>query len=193
MAAKQQTLKAPISFSGTGLHTGRQSDDDGTSRPGEQRHRFPPHRPGRQTRNSGPVRLCHGYLAGYDHRKGWRTRCDHRHIMSALWTLGVDNATIDVDAGETPIMDGSAKEYAKTIVETGLQPRSERTYYHVTEKWSIRFRKKAWPSSFTPTTILRIAARGLQLQGDRQPVRDLQSRRRLRLENRALPHLRLPA
>ena len=55
--------------------------------------------------------------------------------MSALWTLGVDNATIDVDAGETPIMDGSAKEYAKTIVETGLQPQeAERNYYHVTEK-----------------------------------------------------------
>ena len=30
------------------------------------------------------------------------------HIMSALWTLGVDNALIDIDAPETPILDGSA-------------------------------------------------------------------------------------
>lgn len=99
------------------------------------------------------MRLCYGYLAGHDHRKDGARVATIEHIMSALWTLGVDNATIDVDAGETPIMDGSAKEYAKTIVETGLQPQeAERTYYHVTEKWSIRFRKKAWPSSFTPTT-----------------------------------------
>ena len=40
--------------------------------------------------------------------------------MSALWTLGVDNALIDIDAAEAPIMDGSAREYAEKIVETGL-------------------------------------------------------------------------
>ena len=55
--------------------------------------------------------------------------------MSALWTLGVDNAVIDIDAGETPIMDGSACAYAKAITEVGItDQQAERKFYHVTEK-----------------------------------------------------------
>ena len=57
------------------------------------------------------------------------------HIMSALWTLGVDNARIDINAPETPIMDGSAKEYAQRIAEVGtVEQNAERKYFEVTEK-----------------------------------------------------------
>jgi len=57
------------------------------------------------------------------------------HVMSALWTLGVDNALIDIDAAEAPIMDGSAREYAEKIVATGLvEQDADRKYYQVTEK-----------------------------------------------------------
>ena len=57
------------------------------------------------------------------------------HIMSALWTLGVDNAIIDINAPETPIMDGSAREYAAKIREVGIvEQDAEREYYQVTEK-----------------------------------------------------------
>lgn len=194
MAAKQQTLKAPISFSGTGLHTGVKVTM--TVHPAPENSGIVFRRIDLEGKPEIPA-LC-DYVTdtsrGTTIEKGGARVATIEHIMSALWTLGVDNATIDVDAGETPIMDGSAKEYAKTIVETGLQPQeAERTYYHVTEKWSIRFRKRRGHHPLPRRRILRIAARGLQLQGDRQPVRDLQSRRRLRLENRALPHLRLPA
>ena len=57
------------------------------------------------------------------------------HILSALWTLGVDNASIDINAPETPIMDGSALEYATRINEVGtVEQNAERRYYEVTEK-----------------------------------------------------------
>ena len=57
------------------------------------------------------------------------------HIMSALWTLGVDNAIVDINAPETPIMDGSAKEYASRIIEVGtVEQTTERKYFEVTEK-----------------------------------------------------------
>ena len=57
------------------------------------------------------------------------------HVMSALWTLGVDNAMIDIDAEETPILDGSAYAYAQAITETGLVDQdAERSFYHVTDK-----------------------------------------------------------
>jgi UDP-3-O-[3-hydroxymyristoyl] N-acetylglucosamine deacetylase/3-hydroxyacyl-[acyl-carrier-protein] dehydratase len=55
--------------------------------------------------------------------------------MSALWTLDVDNAIVDINAPETPIMDGSAKEYAQRIMEVGtVEQNVERKYYEVTEK-----------------------------------------------------------
>ena len=57
------------------------------------------------------------------------------HIMSALWTLGVDNALIDIDGPETPIMDGSAKAYAEQIQAVGTEEQSaERRFYEVREK-----------------------------------------------------------
>ena len=57
------------------------------------------------------------------------------HVMSALWTLGVDNALIDINAPETPILDGSAKAYAEEILRVGLVEQSaDRKYYEVTEK-----------------------------------------------------------
>ena len=49
--------------------------------------------------------------------------------------MGVDNAMIDIDAPEVPIMDGSAREYAQKILEVGLvEQKADRKYYEVTEK-----------------------------------------------------------
>ena len=42
------------------------------------------------------------------------------HLMGALFGLGVDNALIEIDNLEVPILDGSAKEYIKKISTTGL-------------------------------------------------------------------------
>ena len=38
------------------------------------------------------------------------------HLMGALFTLGVDNALIEIDNDEVPIMDGSAKDFVKKIL-----------------------------------------------------------------------------
>ena len=75
------------------------------------------------------------------------------HVMSALWTLGVDNALIDIDAAEAPIMDGSAREYAEKIVATGLvEQDADRKYYQVTEKDGLHdSRQRAFRSSSIPT------------------------------------------
>jgi UDP-3-O-[3-hydroxymyristoyl] N-acetylglucosamine deacetylase len=43
------------------------------------------------------------------------------HLMSALFGLGVDNAVIEIDGGEVPVMDGSAKPFVDAIDEAGLQ------------------------------------------------------------------------
>ena len=43
------------------------------------------------------------------------------HLMGALYGLGVDNALVEIDNIEVPILDGSAIEFIKKIVLTGLE------------------------------------------------------------------------
>ncbi|MGL4439796.1 MAG: UDP-3-O-acyl-N-acetylglucosamine deacetylase [Bosea sp. (in: a-proteobacteria)] len=42
------------------------------------------------------------------------------HIMAALYGLGVDNALIEIDGPEVPIMDGSAEVFVEAITKMGL-------------------------------------------------------------------------
>ena len=43
------------------------------------------------------------------------------HLMGALFGLGIDNALIEIDNEEVPILDGSAKEFIEKLVNTGLK------------------------------------------------------------------------
>jgi len=42
------------------------------------------------------------------------------HLMAALFGLGIDNALIEIDSEEVPILDGSAKEFVKKMNEIGI-------------------------------------------------------------------------
>ena len=43
------------------------------------------------------------------------------HLMGALFGLGIDNATIEIDNEEVPILDGSAKSFVEKILKTGIK------------------------------------------------------------------------
>ncbi|MDC1280181.1 UDP-3-O-acyl-N-acetylglucosamine deacetylase [Pelagibacteraceae bacterium] len=43
------------------------------------------------------------------------------HLMGALYGLGIDNALIEVDNKEIPILDGSAKQFVDAIIKTGIR------------------------------------------------------------------------
>ncbi len=135
MSTKQQTLKSSLSFSGKGLHTGVQVTM--TVNPAAVNTGIVFRRVDLEGQPEVPA-LC-DYVT--DTSRG--TTIEHKeakvstieHIVSALWTLGVDNASIDIDNCETPIMDGSAREYAAAITAAGLEVQdAERNYYEVTEK-----------------------------------------------------------
>ena len=42
------------------------------------------------------------------------------HLMGALFGLGIDNALIEIDNEEVPILDGSAKEFIQKIITAGI-------------------------------------------------------------------------
>ncbi len=43
------------------------------------------------------------------------------HLMAAFLGLGIDNAIVEIDSQEVPILDGSAKDFVKILMETGLK------------------------------------------------------------------------
>ena len=43
------------------------------------------------------------------------------HLMGALFGLGIDNALIEIDNDEVPILDGSAKNFIEKIILTGFK------------------------------------------------------------------------
>lgn len=135
MSLKQQTLNAPITFSGKGLHTGLAVTMTVNPAPANSGISF------RRVDIEGTpsVPALADFVVdtsrGTTIAKGEARVSTIEHIMSALWTLGVDNAIIDIDAPETPIMDGSAREYAAKIHEVGtVEQDAKREYYQVTEK-----------------------------------------------------------
>ena len=135
MSIKQQTLKQTITFSGHGLHTGAKATM--TVQPAPADHGIVFRRIDIEGQPTVPA-LCE-YVTdtsrGTTIEKGEARVSTIEHLMSALWTLGVDNALVDIDGPETPIMDGSAREYAAAIEEVGVEEQAaDRQYFQITEK-----------------------------------------------------------
>jgi UDP-3-O-[3-hydroxymyristoyl] N-acetylglucosamine deacetylase/3-hydroxyacyl-[acyl-carrier-protein] dehydratase len=73
------------------------------------------------------------------------------HLMAALWTMGIDNAMVEIDAPETPIMDGSAREYAAEIERVGtVELNAERVYMEIDEEFIFEIPKKGVRIVITP-------------------------------------------
>jgi UDP-3-O-[3-hydroxymyristoyl] N-acetylglucosamine deacetylase len=61
------------------------------------------------------------------------------HLLSALIGLGVDNAIVELDNLELPILDGSAQPYIDGILRAGLRKqRRPRTYMKITRGVELR-------------------------------------------------------
>ena len=109
MSNKQKTLKQPVTFNGRGLHTGVEVEMTVSPTEDNQGIRF------RRVDVEGTPEIP--ALADFvvdTSRNTTIGRGDVRvstveHILAALWTMGVDNAIIDIDGPEVPIMDGSAR------------------------------------------------------------------------------------
>ena len=140
MSNKQTTICSPISFSGKGLHTGAVVTMVVNPAEADRGIVF------RRTDIKGAPEVP--ALARYvvDTARGTTIKLGKakvstiEHLMAALWTMGVDNAVVDIDAPETPIMDGSAREYAAEINRVGLcELEAERKVLDIKEpvRWAI--------------------------------------------------------
>ena len=66
------------------------------------------------------------------------------HLLSAMAGLGIDNAYVEVDAAEIPIMDGSAGPFVFLIQSAGIhEQKKAKKFFRIKEKVRVEF-NDAW-------------------------------------------------
>ena len=74
------------------------------------------------------------------------------HLMGALFGIGIDNALIEIDNEEVPILDGSAKEFIEKIISSGLEV-SESPIKIIKINKKIKFQDGERFISIVPSTL----------------------------------------
>ena len=133
----QQTLSAQYRFEGRGLHTGKFAHLTLKPAPAGYGIRFIrtdvgveiPAVASRVTRTDRSTTLTEGEVSVMT----------VEHLLSALTGLGVDNACVEIDSEEVPILDGSAEYYVRAIAPDGLQEQdAERVWIEFDEAFEVR-------------------------------------------------------
>ncbi len=113
----QHTVSKPLSFAGTGLHTGM-----------DVRARILPAGPDagvvflrKDTNTEIPARVENVVETAYATvlSAGGAKVSTVEHFLAALYGMEIDNARIEVDGPELPILDGSALEISRAIAAAG--------------------------------------------------------------------------
>jgi UDP-3-O-[3-hydroxymyristoyl] N-acetylglucosamine deacetylase len=121
---KQRTLKNPVSVTGVGLHSGKKVTLGLRPAPVDTGIVF------RRVDLKPVEEICARAELVHDTRlstcmeqNGVRV-ATIEHLMSALAGLGVDNAYIDLDSAEVPIMDGSSGTFIFLLQSAGIVEQS---------------------------------------------------------------------
>jgi UDP-3-O-[3-hydroxymyristoyl] N-acetylglucosamine deacetylase len=140
----QKTLAQPLSFSGIGLHSGKRVEVTLYPAAANQGLRFiRTDLPGRPQIRGHYSRVADTTRATSLGQNG-ATLGTVEHLLAALGGLEVDNALIEVNGPELPIMDGSAAPFARLIKSAGLRALAwPRAYLMVRETVELR-RGEQW-------------------------------------------------
>ena len=118
----QKTVKCPISFSGIGLHSGSVSNI--CLKPSDPNSGIIFKRTDLKTNNiifPNFSNVSNTILNTTVTNEYGVKVSTIEHLMGALFGLGIDNVLIEIDSEEVPILDGSAKEFIKKILISGLK------------------------------------------------------------------------
>ena len=131
---KQRTLKDRVTLEGVGLHTGKTVKLTFSPAPEDTGYIFV------RTDLSPSVEIPAdiNYVTNTDRgtnleKEGTKIQTSE-HVLAALVGMGVDNCYIELDAAESPIMDGSSKYFVEAIESIGIVEQNKlREEYVVTE------------------------------------------------------------
>ena len=134
MSIKQKTIKAPVSVSGVGLHTGKTAKL--TFHPAPENHGFKFRRvdmPGQPIVEADCDNVVDTARGTTLEQNGARVyTCEH--VLAACVGIDIDNVLIDLDAPEVPIMDGSSYPFILALESVGVtEQNAEREYFVLKE------------------------------------------------------------
>jgi UDP-3-O-[3-hydroxymyristoyl] N-acetylglucosamine deacetylase/3-hydroxyacyl-[acyl-carrier-protein] dehydratase len=135
MAEKQRTVAKPISLKGRGLHSGVEVEV--TINPAPENHGYQFKRT--DIEGTPTIRALAEYVKITERSttivdKG-ASITTVEHLLAALYGMGVDNALMEINGPEVPIIDGSAKPFVEAILKAGIvEQEADRIYYSIREK-----------------------------------------------------------
>ena len=118
----QKTIKKPVTFSGIGLHSGKPSKI--CVKPSSPDTGIVFKRIDKKDNNliyPNFMNVSNTALNTTISNSNGVKVSTIEHLMGALFGIGIDNALIEIDNEEVPILDGSAKIFIKEILTTGLE------------------------------------------------------------------------
>jgi len=117
---QQRTIRRSTSCAGIGLHSGSKVTLSLKPAPANFGIRFR-----RADLNGFEVPATVGHIGGINYATGLArdaVRIDTvEHLLAALVSLGIDNAIVELNSPEVPIMDGSAAPFIYLIQEAGVK------------------------------------------------------------------------
>ncbi|HCY84529.1 MAG TPA: UDP-3-O-[3-hydroxymyristoyl] N-acetylglucosamine deacetylase [Desulfobacteraceae bacterium] len=117
---KQQTIAQNVALSGVGVHSGKKTNL--TIRPAQENHGIKFRRvdlPGTQDIQALFKMVVDTSLATVLGTNG-AIVSTIEHLMASFAGLGIDNALVEMDDYEMPIMDGSAQEFTRALTAAGV-------------------------------------------------------------------------
>lgn len=131
---QQTTIKSPFTLSGPGLHTGQYTH--ATVKPAAAGTGIILRRT--DVPCSADIPALAENVSGTDHGTtvtvGGNSVSTIEHLMSAFHGLQIDNALVELDGPEVPILDGSARLWVENIANVGVTPLNmERNYFRLSE------------------------------------------------------------
>ncbi|MDO4497084.1 MAG: bifunctional UDP-3-O-[3-hydroxymyristoyl] N-acetylglucosamine deacetylase/3-hydroxyacyl-ACP dehydratase [Bacteroidales bacterium] len=138
MSQKQQTLAAPFTLTGKGLHTGLNIEV--TFAPAEPNTGYTIQRI--DLEGQPIIEAIADNVAATNRgtvvKKGDIQVSTIEHAMAALYCAGIDNCDIQVNAPEFPILDGSAMPYVEAIQKAGIvEQEAKREVFRITKKYEV--------------------------------------------------------
>jgi len=135
---KQQTLAAPFTLEGKGLHTGL--NISATFCPAEPNTGYQIQRV--DLEGQPIIEAIADNVAATNRgtvvKKGDIQISTIEHAMAALYCAGIDNCLIQVNAPELPILDGSAEPWVKAINESGIvEQDTKREVFRIMKKYEV--------------------------------------------------------
>lgn len=131
MHVHQRTLKKSVSLSGIGLHSGRKVNLTINPAPANHGVKFKridlPDAPNINAHFNMIVDTSLATVIGYS---GFIVSTIE-HLMAAFSGLSIDNALVELDAHEVPVMDGSSNPFTSLILDAGIKEQEAFRYYFV--------------------------------------------------------------